>query len=148
MAQVFHWDVSFPEPSVGDFVVISNKTNGAIRPFLEEDAEDLKADSPADIIGTVYPKSGRLTQYTSFFDGPIYALYGPYETLEDLSLPVDGFGAQIPNPAAQPIQPYTDSALKIIATGKIFASMRKPYTPISGMHVVMEHEDFDWVLML
>ncbi len=146
MSQVFEWDVAFEEPAVGDKVVISDPSNALIRPFVTPDPEnEIEGDAEEKVIGTVYAKSGRLTQFSSSFDGPLYAMFGPYTTHEDLTQPKDFFGSPITNPAQENIQPFTDSRLKIISTGKVFTAIKKPYS--GTFHVVMTHTDYDWILI-
>lgn len=139
MTQVLEWDTNFDEPQVGDKVVMSDTTLALIRTFNSE------TDTEADVIGVIQAKTARYITFQSGFDGPLYAMYGQYVTDEDLSQPTDAFGAQIPNSAAQPINPYADTRLKFVATGKIFTAVKKPYT--GTPNVVMTHTNYDWCLI-
>lgn len=139
MILVLEWHTNFAEPVVGDKIVVADSSLSLVRPF------NSNTDSEADVFGIVLAKSCRAVQLANGFDGPLYALYGPYITNEDLSQPVDDFGAQQPNPDVQPIQPFSDSRLIFVATSHAFGAVKKPYTgtPI----VLVHHTNYDWCLV-
>lgn len=137
MALVFTWDSKFDEPAVGDEVVISDTTASTIRPYVSG------TDDPSLIIGLVYPKTGRVL---SQFNGPIYALYGPWVVNEDLSLPVDDFGANISNPLERTIDPFNDASLSIvIPTGQMGVVKSTSETPFTLLH---SGTNYNWVLLV